>query len=163
MKSEVQAWGRSGGLRVRFIHSTRRACRYGEGAMRRIALVFASAAVVVVGSIAPGLAGTVSPHDIAGQESQDAADAADWFTLQRLAPNGAVDQNAFAAVAGQAASLPITPRTWTQRTNLPRAPRGDFAGSPPYIDPTSNLSNSGAGDRWGSGRMTALAAAPDGS
>ena len=131
--------------------------------MRRIALIFASAAVVVVGSVAPGLAGTVSPHDIAGQESQDAADAADWFTLQRLAPNGAVDQNAFAAVAGQAASLPITPGTWTERTNLPGAQGTDFSDSPAYIDPTSNFSNSGAGDRWVGGRMTALAAAPDGS
>src|SRR5260370_16808383 len=119
MKSEVQAWGRSGGLRVRFIHSTRRACRYGEGAMRRIALVFASAAVVVVGSIAPGLAGTVSPHDIAGQESQDAADAADWFTLQRLAPTGAVDQNAVPGVPAPPATPPLPPPPRTEPTHPP--------------------------------------------
>jgi hypothetical protein len=119
--------------------------------------------VVVVGSITPGLAGTISPHDVAGQESQDAADAVNWFTSQRLAPNGAVDENAYAAVADQAASLPITPGTWTERTDLPGAQGNDFSDSPQYIDPTSNFSNSGAGDRWVGGRMTSLAAAPDGA
>ena len=131
--------------------------------MRRILFVVASAVVVVVGSITPGLAGTISPHDVAGQESQDAADAVNWFTSQRLAPNGAVDQNAFAAVAGQVANLPVTPGTWIERTNLPGAQGNDFSDSPQYIDPTSNFSNSGAGDRWVGGRMTSLASAPDGS
>src|SRR5437868_8647899 len=131
--------------------------------MRRILFVVASAVVVVVGSITPGLARTISPHDVAGQESQDAADAVNWFTSQRLAPNGAVDQNAFAAVAGQVANLPVTPGTWTERTNLSGADGNDFSDSPQYIDPTSGFSNSGAGDRWVAGRMTALAAAPDGT
>ncbi|TMC51693.1 MAG: glycosyl hydrolase [Chloroflexi bacterium] len=131
--------------------------------MRRILFVVASAVVVLVGSITPGLAGTISPHDVAGQESQDAADAVNWFTSQRFAPNGAVDQNAYAAVAGQASSLPVTAGTWTERTNLPGAQGNDFSDSPQYIDPTSNFSNSGAGDRWVGGRMTSLAAAPDGA
>src|SRR5258706_9976212 len=128
--------------------------------MRRLAFLLASAAAVLLGSISPALA---SPHDNAGQESQSAAAATDWFTLQRLAPNGAVDPNAFAAVAGQAAALPVVGGAWTERTNLPGAQGNDFSDSPQYIDPTSGFSNSGAGDRWVAGRMTSLASAPDGT
>ena len=132
--------------------------------MRRLLLLLASAVVIVVGGVAPSLANNgTGPHDVAGQESQDAAAASDWFTQQRLAPNGAVNPDAFAAVPGQVASLPVTPGTWTERTNLPGAQSNDFSDSPTYIDPTSNFSNSGAGDRSVAGRMTSLAAAPDGS
>ena len=131
--------------------------------MRRIALLVASAAVVIVGSVAPGFASNGTPHDIAGQESQNAADAADWFTSQRLAPNGAVDPNAFPSATFQAASLPSVPGTWTERTNLSGADGNDFSDPPAYIDPTSNFSNSGAGDRWVAGRMTSLAVAPNGA
>jgi len=91
------------------------------------------------------------------------AAATDWFTLQRLAPNGAVDPNAFEAVAGQAAALPTVGGAWTERTNLPGAQGSDFSDPPQYIDPTSGFSNSGAGDRWVGGRMTSLASAPDGA
>jgi hypothetical protein len=131
--------------------------------MRRIALVIASAAVVLIGSVMPGMAGNSTPHDVAGQESQNAADAADWFTSQRLAPNGVVDPNAFAAVAGQASSLSTVGGAWAERTNLPGVQGNDFSDSPTYIDPTSNFSNSGAGDRSVAGRTTSLASAPDGS
>src|SRR5216684_2454802 len=103
------------------------------------------------------------PHSNAGEESQAAAAAEDWFLSQRLAPNGAVDPNAYASAAAQAASLPTVGGAWTERTNLPAADGNDFSDSPQYIDPTSGFSNSGAGDRWVAGRMTALAAAPDGS
>ncbi|HEX9043322.1 MAG TPA: sialidase family protein [Trebonia sp.] len=103
------------------------------------------------------------PHSNAGEESQAAAQAEDWFMSQRLAPNGAVDPNAYASAAAQAAALPTVGGAWTERTNLPGADGNDFSDSPQYIDPTSNFSNSGAGDRWVAGRMTALAAAPDGS
>src|SRR5215472_7887498 len=142
--------------------------------MRRFASLFAAIAAVVFmtvpASAASGPTGSASSansggssHSDAGQESQDAAEAADWFTSQRLAPNGAVDPNAYAAAAAQAASLPSVGGPWTERTNLPGADGTDFSDSPQYIDPTSNFSNSGAGDRWVGGRMTALAAAPDGS
>ena len=132
--------------------------------MRRLLFLFSSAAVLVAGSLAPASAGSaIGPHDVTGQESQDAADAADWFTSQRLAPNGAVNTNAFAAVAGQAGSLGIVGGAWTERTNPSGAAGVDFSDSPQYIDPTSNFSNSGAGDRYVAGRMTALAASPDGT
>jgi hypothetical protein len=136
----------------------------GEGAMRRIALLVASAAVIIVGSVMPGLANNgTGPHDNAGQESQDAADAADWFTALRLAPNGAVSPDAFDSVAAEAAALPVVGGAWTERTNLAGAQSNDFSDSPTYIDPTSGFSNSGAGDRSVAGRMTSLAAAPDGT
>ena len=128
--------------------------------MRRLALLFASAAVLVF-SAAPGMA--ASSHQDPGEESQAAADAADWFISQRLAPNGAVSSNAFAAATQQAAALPSVAGTWTERTNLAGADGNDFSDPPAYIDPTSNFSNSGAGDRWVSGRMTALAVAPNGA
>ncbi len=130
--------------------------------MRRIALLFASAAVVILAA-APGMATSSSSHQDAGQESQDAADAANWFLIQRLAPNDAVDPNAFAAATQQSASLPTVPGTWTERTNLAGADGNDFSDPPAYIDPTSNFSNSGAGDRWVAGRMTSLAVAPNGT
>src|SRR5690348_11117978 len=140
------------------------ACSSWRVRMRRLLLLLASAVVIVVGSVAPSLAGnSAGPHDNAGQESQNAAAAADWFTEQRLAPNAAVNPDAFAAVSGQVASLPVTAGTWKERTNLSGAASNDFSDSPTYVDPTSNFSNSGAGDRSVAGRMTSLAAAPDGS
>jgi len=141
--------------------------------MRRFTTLLAAMAAVVFMAVpvsaASGPASTASTasssssHSDAGQESQDAAEAADWFTSQRLAPNGAVDPNAYASAVAQAALLPTVGGAWTERTNLPGADGVDFSDSPQYIDPTSGASNSGAGDRWVGGRMTALAAAPDGS
>jgi hypothetical protein len=82
---------------------------------------------------------------------------------QRLAPNDAVNPNAYAAAAAQAAALPSVGGLWTERTSTSGTDGNDFSDSPAYIDPTSNFSNSGAGDQWVAGRITALAAAPDGS
>ena len=113
----------------------------------------------------PVAAASDSPkHDKdAGEESQAVAEAADWFTSQRLAPNDAVDPNAYAAGAAQAAALPSVGGAWLERTNLAGADGNDFSDSPEYIDPTSGFSNSGSGARWVAGRMTALASAPDGT
>lgn len=74
-----------------------------------------------------------------------------------------MNPNAYASAAAQVAALPSVGGAWTERTNLPGADGNDFSDSPQYIDPTSGFSNSGAGDRWVSGRMTALAAAPNGT
>ena len=130
--------------------------------MRRLVVLFASVVVVLFAAVPVFAAGGSSYKD-AGQESQDAADATDWFTSQRLAPNGAVDPNAYAAAAAAAAALPPVGGAWTERTNLSGVDGNDFSDSPQYIDPTSGFSNSGAGGQWVSGRMTALASAPDGS
>ena len=130
--------------------------------MRRLALLF-TATVLAIFAAVPAMAAGGSDHKDAGEESQSVAAATDWFTSQRFAPNGAVDPNAYAAAAAQVAALPSVGGAWTERTNLPGADGTDFSDSPQYIDPTSQFSNSGAGDRWVSGRMTALAAAPDGT
>ena len=130
--------------------------------MRRLALFLAVIAGLAFAA-APGFAASDPPHKDAGEESQAVAEAAQWFTGQRLAPNGAVDPSAYASGAAQAAALPSVGGAWTERTNLPGADGTDFSDSPAYIDPTSNFSNSGAGDRWVAGRMTALATAPDGT
>jgi hypothetical protein len=129
---------------------------------RRLALLF-TATILAIFAAVPALAASNSDHKNAGEESQDVAEATDWFMSQRFAPNGAVNPNAYAAAAAQVAALPSTGGAWTERTNLSGADGNDFSDSPQYIDPTSGFSNSGAGDRWVSGRMTALAAAPDGT
>src|SRR5215472_1030053 len=133
--------------------------------MRRLVLIFAATTLAAFAAVPALASGSSAPssHTTAGEESQDAANAADWFTSQRLAPNGAVNPNAFAAAAGQAASLPTVGGAWTDRTNMPGADGNDFSDSPQYIDLASNSSNSGAGDRWVAGRITALAAAPGGT
>ena len=132
--------------------------------MRRFAVAVAVFALVVAAALPAAAATGSTGHDRdAGEESQAVAAAADWFTSQRLAPNETVDPNAYAAGAAQAAALPTVGGAWTERTNLAGADGNDFTDSPRYIDPTSNFSNSGAGDRWVAGRMTALAAAPDGT
>src|SRR5262245_64966505 len=130
--------------------------------MRRFAL-FSAIVAVVAFAAAPGFAASDPPNKDAGEESQDVQEATDWFMSQRLAPNGAVDPNAYAAGAAEAAALPTVGGAWTERTARPGTDGNDFSDSPQYIDPTSNFSNSGAGDRWVSGRMTALATAPDGT
>jgi hypothetical protein len=130
--------------------------------LRRFAL-FSALFAAVAFAAAPGFAASDPPNKDAGEESQDVAEATDWFMAQRLAPNGAVDPNAYAAGAAQAAALPTVGGAWTERTGRPGTDGNDFSDSPQYIDPTSGFSNSGAGDRWVSGRMTALAAAPDGT
>jgi hypothetical protein len=127
--------------------------------MRRLVFLATSAAIAIVASLGPGIAAPGSPTKDAGEESQNAALAAAWFAEQRFAPNAGVNNNAFAAIRDAALSLPTTPGTWTERT----APTGtgvDFSDPSEYIDPAS--SNSGSGDRWVAGRVTALASAPDG-
>ncbi|MCL1869344.1 MAG: hypothetical protein FWF90_02895 [Promicromonosporaceae bacterium] len=136
--------------------------------MRRRLVVFTAVPAVVAAMLltaGPGLAAgkASSPDDDAGEESQAVAAATDWFMSQRLAPNGAVDPNAYAAGAAQATALPTVGGAWTERTARAGTDGNDFSDSPQYVDPTGGFSNSGAGDRWVAGRMTALAAAPDGS
>jgi hypothetical protein len=125
-------------------------------------------ALCAVAAFSPafGATSSSSSHSSAGSESEGLTAAQAWFTDQRLAPNGAVNNNAFAAVQGQAKALPTVGGRWTERTTPATggATGGNyFSDDPGYIDPTSNSSNSGAGDRWVAGRTTALAAAPDGT
>lgn len=131
--------------------------------MRRFMVIVASLATAGLFVAAPGFAAGSNPNKDAGEESQALGQAIDWFTSQRMAPNEAVNPNAYAAAAAHAASLPAVPGMWTERTAASGTDGNDFSDSPQYIDPTSGFSNSGAGDRWVAGRMTALAAAPGGT
>ena len=129
--------------------------------MRRLAFL----AVLTVGtlfsiSFEQVWAASSAPSKDAGEESDALGAAQAWFLEQRTAPNLAISPDAYAAVQAQALALPTTGGAWTERTNP--ASGADFSDSPQYIDPTSGSSNSGAGDRWVAGRITALAAAPDG-
>src|SRR5690242_6658288 len=100
--------------------------------MRRFLLLFTAMMAVVFVAVpafaasSPSSSGS-SSHSNAGEESQAAAEAADWFTSQRLAPNGAVDPNAYASAAARAASLPTVGGAWTERTNLPGGDGTDFS------------------------------------
>src|SRR5260221_411281 len=129
--------------------------------MHRLRILAAAAALAVFASFSQAQAASnAPPNKNAGAESDGLAAAQSWFTDQRAAPNDFINPNAYAAVHSAALSLPVTGGTWTERTN-PNAGNGtDFSDWPQYIDPTSNFSNSGAGDRWVAGRVTALAAAP---
>src|SRR5215469_12613485 len=108
-------------------------------------------------------AASSAPSKDAGEESDALGAAQAWFLEQRTAPNLAISPDAYAAGLAQALALPTTGGAWTERTNPASGDGVDFSDSPQYIDPTSNFSNSGAGDRWVAGRITALAAAPDGT
>jgi hypothetical protein len=126
--------------------------------MRRLFVLAAVAALAFSTGLGQGSAASGTTKD-AGEESQAVADAQNWFMSQRLAPNGIVSDNAFAAVGPAANSLPTLGGAWTERTPA-TGPGVDFSDPQQYIDPTSGFSNSGAGDRGVGGRMTALAAGP---
>jgi hypothetical protein len=130
--------------------------------MRRFGLSALAAAIAILASLGQGIAAPSAPNKNAGEESQNVAQAAAWFAEQRFAPNEAINNDAYAAIRAAATALPTTGGAWTERTD-PNGPGVDFSDPPQYIDPTSNFSNSGAGDRWVAGRVTSLAAAPDGS
>ena len=128
--------------------------------IRRLFLLIGCIALAAAGSVAP--ASAAPSHKAAGDQAQELAEGQAWFTDQRLAPNGAVDPNAFAAVRAQAMALGAVGAGWTERTRPTTNDGNYFSDDPRYIDPTSNFSNSGSGDRWVAGRITSLAAAPDG-
>src|SRR4051812_38139832 len=130
--------------------------------MRRLRLFAVVAALALSTSFSQAQASSNVRTKDAGEESNQLAAAQSWFTDQRAAPNDFINPNAFAAVAGDSNALPVTGGAWTERTS-PNAPGGvDFTDSPRYVDPTSDFSNSGAGDRYVAGRMTSIASAPGG-
>jgi hypothetical protein len=98
----------------------------------------------------------------AGEESTFLDTAQLWFMSQRQAPNAVVNPDAYAALRAEAAALPVSGGAWTERTT------GDyFTDSPSYAPIGANCGaacdqNSGSGERYVSGRMTALAVAGNG-
>src|SRR5258708_14745856 len=116
--------------------------------MRRLGLFALAATIAISTSLAQGLAASNSPNQNAGEESQNVAAAQAWFTDQRLSPNGAVNNDAFAAGAGSTASPPLTGGARTGRTKT-AGPRGGFSAPPHHIIPRTNFSNSPEGDTPG--------------
>jgi hypothetical protein len=97
-----------------------------------------------------------------GEDSTYLDSAALWFQGQREAPNNYVNPAAYAALAGEAAALSTTTGTWTERT-----PGNYFTDSPTYAPVGANcgancFQNSGSGERYVSGRMTAVAVTKSG-
>lgn len=126
---------------------------------RKAGIGFAAAALAVVMTIGPAFAGS---QTTAGSESTYLDTATQWFLGQREAPNDYINTAAFAAVAGEAASLPTTAGSWTERT-----PGNYFTDSPTYAPIGAScgancFQNSGSGERYVSGRMTAIAVSKSG-
>jgi hypothetical protein len=91
-----------------------------------------------------------------GAGDSDLADQQNQFDFERTAPAGAVNGPALADAMQQASQLPQTQGQWQLFTNQP-----DDAQPSNYTDPF--WGNQGAGWSLVSGRVTALAAAPDGA
>jgi hypothetical protein len=126
--------------------------------MRRLAIAAASI-LLVLAAAGPAAAGSTTE---AGEESTFLDTATQWFMGQRAAPNESVNPDAYAALRAEAAALPVTGGTWTERTA-----RDYFTDSPTYAPIGANCGancdqNSGSGERYVSGRMTALAVARNG-
>ncbi|TMC66125.1 MAG: hypothetical protein E6J16_02590 [Chloroflexota bacterium] len=98
----------------------------------------------------------------AGAESSFLDEAALWFQSQREAPNNYVNPDAFAALRAASSRLSTASGSWTERT-----PRDYFTDSPTYAPIGAScgancFQNSGSGERYVSGRMTAVAVAGSG-
>jgi hypothetical protein len=129
--------------------------------MRRKAIIsFAAAALAVAATLGQASAGS---QTTAGEDSTYLDTAAQWFFGQREAPNTYVNPAAYAALAREAASLPtVTTGSWTERT-----PNNYFTDSPTYAPIGAScgancLQNSGSGERYVTGRMTAVTVAKNG-
>ncbi|HEX6548162.1 MAG TPA: hypothetical protein VF134_05415 [Candidatus Dormibacteraeota bacterium] len=105
-------------------------------------------------------ASAASSTPTSGDEATQTDTAMQWFLGQRAAPNDATSGDAYAAAASTA--LPATSGSWTERT------RGYyFTDSPTYAPVGAScgancFQNSGSGERYVGGRMTAVAAAAGG-
>src|SRR5437870_2408245 len=122
--------------------------------MRRVGIVAAGVLLVLATASGPAVAGSTSE---AGEEAAELDSASQWFVGQREAPNAAVNPDAYAALQAQAAALPVAAGTWSERTA-----RDYFTDSPTYAPIGATCGgncdqNSGSGERYVSGRMTALA------
>src|SRR5205823_3358784 len=127
--------------------------------MRRAGTVIAAALLVLATATGPAAAGSTTE---AGEEATELDSATQWFVGQREAPNSVVHPDAYAALAGQASALPVAAGTWTERTA-----RDYFTDSPTYAPIGASCGancdqNSGSGERYVSGRTTALAVARNG-
>src|SRR5919202_1958539 len=129
--------------------------------MRRL-VTFCSIGALALTALVGSSSATPGNDRATGEESAELSEAGRWFQDQRAAPNEVVNEHAYASLAQQAAALPTIGGAWTERTT-----GHDFSDSADYHDgtfndPATTASNSGAGARWVSGRVTALATAGNG-
>ena len=109
-------------------------------AMRRLGIVSAVILLVLATVIGPAAAGSTTE---AGEESTYLDTATQWFMGQRAAPNESVNPDAYAALKAQAAALPVTGGSWTERSH------GDyFTDSPTYAPIDMVPSWSPTGVQW---------------
>ena len=94
-------------------------------------------------------------HPGPGDESQGLINGLDQRIAARTAPNATFNAAGYLAAVTAAAGLTATQGSWSEV-----GPYNYFTDDPNYADP--NASNSGSGDRYVSGRITALAATADG-
>src|SRR6266496_4041631 len=129
------------------------------GVMRRLGIAMVGMLLVVATTSGRAAAGSTTE---AGEESTFLDTAQLWFMSQRQAPNAVVNPDAYAALQAEAGALPVAGGAWAERTT------GDyFTDSPSYAPIGANCGaacdqNSGSGERYVSGRMTALAVAGNG-
>ncbi len=98
---------------------------------------------------------TAADKHVAGQDALELAVGLDQAIGARTAPNATFDPAGYLAAFNAAQSLGSTKGSWKDV-----GPYNYFTDDPAYADPT--YSNSGSGDRYVSGRITALAATKDG-
>ena len=140
---------------------------------RRLALLAGVLAVVGVGVLAgPGLAGLQRQGPAATQRLMERANHADragssdreaegdevidgnaQYQAMRVAPAAVVSGAAMVAGETAASQLPVSGGTWGELTNVPY-----FSDATDFRDP--NISNSGGGAAYVTGRATALAVDP---
>src|SRR5689334_18528669 len=114
----------------------------------------AAAAFITAAVATPAMADRVEQ---VGQESGELSQALAWFNSPRYAPNQAVPPGAFPSAASYAASTTsVNSTAWTEL-----GPYSYFPDNRRYIDPV--WSNSGSGSGFNTGRITAVAVAPDGT
>jgi hypothetical protein len=106
-------------------------------------------------AVAPALA--AEPDHEAGEESAELRESLASFYGPRAAPAVAVNPRAFAAAVTTADDVPSIDGTPWQELG----PYSYFPDNRAYIDPV--WSNSGSGSGYNTGRMTGIAAAPDGA
>jgi photosystem II stability/assembly factor-like uncharacterized protein len=110
---------------------------------------------MVVTTVVAVSASAVSPHEPAGEESAELAAGLEWFGGQRLGPAQALDPAAFGAASAYAASAAAnTSAQWTELGPY-RYAKDDRR----YV---SSFSNNGSGTGYNTGRITGVAASPDG-
>ena len=123
---------------------------------RSRAVLGALTALMALLAAAAGSATAADRHD-PGEESGELAEAVNWFSAPRTAPNDYVPGAAFPAAVKYAAGVATVDKTaWQELGPYKYLPDNRNYISQPF-------SNSGSGSGYNSGRMTAVAVAPDGA